>query len=217
MIVLRAAATAVAMVGAAACGLEARVFDVPPGDLAPEFESLAKETGLELIVQPSELKRIHTQGVTGTLSREDTVARLESATRLSVEMHQGAMLTSSTEGGGESHYTGSAFTDYSRLSDGSFDPAHEMQVVRLLNLRTGVRSHAWEFALSGTNLLNRTVRQSLDPWAIITIPVPARPRYVVTRPRTTRHINFEPKGEPREEVSPRAALKLCGRALSRSE
>jgi len=81
-------------------------------------------------------------------------------------------------------YTGSAFTDYSRLSDGSFDPAREMQVVRLLNLRTGVRSHAWEFALSGTNLLNRTVRQSVDPWAVVTIPVPARPRYVVTRPRT---------------------------------
>ena len=81
-------------------------------------------------------------------------------------------------------YTGSSITDYSRLTDGSFDPAHEVQVVRLLNARIGGRYQAWEFALSAMNLLNDTVRQSLDPNASITIPIPGRPRYVVTRPRT---------------------------------
>lgn len=80
-------------------------------------------------------------------------------------------------------YTGSSFAKYSRLSDGSFDPAVEVQVVRLLNLRTGVRYHAWEFALSGTNLLNNTVRQSVDVWTIAAISVPGRPLYVITRPR----------------------------------
>jgi outer membrane receptor protein involved in Fe transport len=81
-------------------------------------------------------------------------------------------------------YTGSSFANYSRLSDGSFDPTTEIQVVRLLNLRTGMRHQAWEFALSGMNLLNRTVRQSLDPNANITTAIPGRPRYVITRPRT---------------------------------
>lgn len=81
-------------------------------------------------------------------------------------------------------YTGSSITDYSRLADGSFDPSHEVQVVRLLNARIGERYQAWEFALSVMNLLNNTVRQSLDPNASITIPIAGRPRYVVTRPRT---------------------------------
>jgi iron complex outermembrane receptor protein len=80
-------------------------------------------------------------------------------------------------------YTGSSFGNYSRLADGSRDPASEVQVVRLLNLRTGVHYHAWEFALAGTNLLNNTVRQSLDPWATVTVPIAGRPRYVITRPR----------------------------------
>jgi len=81
-------------------------------------------------------------------------------------------------------YTGHSITDYSRLVDGNFNPDHEVQVVRLLNARTGVRYQSWEFALSVTNLLNNVVRQSLDPNASITIPVAGRPRYIVTRPRT---------------------------------
>jgi outer membrane receptor protein involved in Fe transport len=81
-------------------------------------------------------------------------------------------------------YTGHSIADYSRLADGSFDPSDEVQVVRLLNARIGERYHAWEFALSGANLLNDVARQSLDPNASITIAIPGRPRYVVTRPRT---------------------------------
>jgi outer membrane receptor protein involved in Fe transport len=81
-------------------------------------------------------------------------------------------------------YTGHSITDYSRLTDGNYDPDHEVQVVRLLNARTGLHYQAWEFALSATNLLNNVVRQSLDPNASITIPIADRPRFVVTRPRT---------------------------------
>ena len=80
-------------------------------------------------------------------------------------------------------YTGSSITDYSRLADGNFDPDHEVQVVRQLNARVGMHYQAWEFALSGTNLIGDTVRQSLDPNASITVPIPGRPRYIVTRPR----------------------------------
>lgn len=99
-------------------------------------------------------------------------------------------------------YTGSSPFDYVRLCNGApcdtstaagleeartigvFDPAHEVQVVRLLNLRTGLRRNAWEFALSATNALNSTARQSFDPNAAVTLPIPGRPRYVITRPRT---------------------------------
>jgi outer membrane receptor protein involved in Fe transport len=81
-------------------------------------------------------------------------------------------------------YTGHSITDYTRLADGQFDPDHEVQVVRELNARTGLHYQAWEFALSATNLLNTVARQSLDPNASITIPIPGRPRYIVTRPRT---------------------------------
>jgi outer membrane receptor protein involved in Fe transport len=81
-------------------------------------------------------------------------------------------------------YTGSSFYNYARLSDGTRDPASEIQVVRLLSLRAGLRHRMWEFALSGQNLLNTTARQSLDPNAFVTFSIPGRPRYVVTRPRT---------------------------------
>jgi len=81
-------------------------------------------------------------------------------------------------------YTGSSIANYSRLPDGSRDPAAEVQVVRLLNARVGMNYHAWQFALSGMNLENHVARQSLDPSASITIPIPGRPRYIVTRPRS---------------------------------
>lgn len=82
-------------------------------------------------------------------------------------------------------YTGSSIFNYNRVSDGSFDPGTKVQVVRLLNLRTGLHfRHAWELALSGTNLFNNIARQSYDPNAGLTVAIPGRPRYVVTRPRT---------------------------------
>jgi len=81
-------------------------------------------------------------------------------------------------------YTGSSIANYTRLADGSFDPADKVQVVRLLNARIGERYHAWEFALSATNVLNHVVSQSIDPNASITIAIPGRPRYIMTQPRT---------------------------------
>lgn len=83
-IALRLAATAVAMLVTATYASEARNFNIPPGDLAPALESLAKETGLELIFQPDELKGMRTQGVSGTLSPQEAVAKLINGTRLTI-------------------------------------------------------------------------------------------------------------------------------------
>jgi len=81
-------------------------------------------------------------------------------------------------------YTGHSIANYTRLPDGSFDPDDEVQVVRQLNARLGEHYQAWEYALGATNLLNNVDRQSIDPNASITVAIPGRPRYVVTRPRT---------------------------------
>ena len=69
-------------------------------------------------------------------------------------------------------------------NDGSACESYDTVSARMLNARIGERYRAWEFALSGSNLLNNIERQSLDPNASITIAFPGRPRYVVTRPRT---------------------------------
>jgi outer membrane receptor protein involved in Fe transport len=81
-------------------------------------------------------------------------------------------------------YTGSSFGNYNRLSDGIRDPLSELDVTRLLNLKTGMRHHVWEFSISVNNLLNHISTQSIDPNAGETVTIPGRPRYVVTRPRT---------------------------------
>jgi outer membrane receptor protein involved in Fe transport len=87
-------------------------------------------------------------------------------------------------------YTGHSFGEYIRkiLPDGApsgpIDPEYEVQAVRLLNLKTGMRRAAWEVSLAGNNLLNQVARQSIDPFAQITVLIAGRPRYVVNRPRT---------------------------------
>jgi hypothetical protein len=76
-------------------GGELHSFNIPAGDLAHALESLAKETGLELIFQPKELRGIVTQGVQGTLSPQEAVARLLQGTNLTIRTEQGgAMLIS---------------------------------------------------------------------------------------------------------------------------
>jgi iron complex outermembrane receptor protein len=79
-------------------------------------------------------------------------------------------------------YTGSSYGGYTRLADGSRDPASKLQVVRLLNLRTGIHYHAWEFALSGTNLLNNIFISTVNAFGSV---APAGlNRYTINRPRT---------------------------------
>ena len=81
-------------------------------------------------------------------------------------------------------YTGSSWANYNRLADGSRDPLSQLQVTRLLNLRTGMTYRSCDFSLSATNLLNMIARQSIDANGSVTTQIPGRPRYVVNRPRT---------------------------------
>jgi iron complex outermembrane recepter protein len=101
-VLLGIAASAVAMAIATSYAAEPRDFNIPPGELAPALESLAKETGLELIFQPEALKGIRTRGVTGNLSPQEAVARLIDGTRLIIRTNAaGAMLIVAPESSSE--------------------------------------------------------------------------------------------------------------------
>jgi len=86
-------ALALALVSATAFAGEPREISIPAGELAPALESLAKESGLLLIFQPSDLRGVWTQGVKGKLSPEEAVAQLISGTSLTLKVDaSGAML-----------------------------------------------------------------------------------------------------------------------------
>lgn len=94
-IMLRIAAAALALMSAATHAGEPTTFDIPPGDLAAALEQVARQTGLELIFQPAELRGIQTQGVTGKLSPEEAVTKLIHGTRLTIKTDTaGAILIS---------------------------------------------------------------------------------------------------------------------------
>lgn len=78
-------AAVLASVCVAAFAGEPREISIPPGDLAPALESLAKESGLLLIFQPDDLRGVWTQGVSGWLSPEEAVEKLISGTALTMK------------------------------------------------------------------------------------------------------------------------------------
>jgi iron complex outermembrane recepter protein len=95
-------------------------------------------------------------------------------------------------------YTGHSYGEYVRqiAADGApvgpIDPAYEIQLLRLLNMKLGMRGNSWETSLQISNLLNEVVHQSIDPYSNITIAIPGRPRYVVNRPRTFQlNLNYQ--------------------------
>jgi iron complex outermembrane receptor protein len=49
---------------------------IPAGDLAAALESFAKQTGLELVFRADQLKGVHTEGLSGTLTPRQAVERL---------------------------------------------------------------------------------------------------------------------------------------------
>ncbi len=59
-----------------------RELDIPAGDLALALRSLAKQTGLEVIFQPDDLRGIKTRGVKGRLSPQEAVAQMIDGTKL---------------------------------------------------------------------------------------------------------------------------------------
>jgi iron complex outermembrane recepter protein len=67
--------------------------DIPAGDLIAALQSLAKQTGTELVYQTETIKGIKTKGVSGTLTPLDAVTKLLEGTGLLLKMDStGAML-----------------------------------------------------------------------------------------------------------------------------
>lgn len=68
-------------------------LDVPAGDLVAALESLAKQTGVQLIYQSAQLSGIKTKGVSGVHTPKEAVDRLLDGTTLTVRTDpSGAML-----------------------------------------------------------------------------------------------------------------------------
>ncbi len=130
---------AAALMATVAQAGDVRSFNIPPGDLARALESLAKETGLELIFQPKELRGIVTQGVQGTLSPEEAVARLIQGTNLTIRTEEGRR---------DAHLRG-APCHYWRLEIRRHARARTLAENRLPAARSGnrhARHHAWRCA-----------------------------------------------------------------------
>lgn len=86
-----------AMAFASGANAEARrAVSVPAGDLIAALESLARQTDANLIYQPQQLRGLHTEGVSGTLTVLEAVQALVRGTRLKVSLDSssGAMLIS---------------------------------------------------------------------------------------------------------------------------
>lgn len=107
-------AVALALVGAAALAGEPREISIPAGELAPALEALAKESGLLLIFQPGDLRGVWTQGVKGTLSPEDAVAKLISGTPLTLRVDASGAILITPEQNHTSHVQGNGL---SRVAD----------------------------------------------------------------------------------------------------
>lgn len=69
--------------------------NVPPGNLVPALEALAKQEAVELVYQPEQLKSFHTQGVKGSYTPQDAVRLLLKGTPLELRTDpSGAMVIS---------------------------------------------------------------------------------------------------------------------------
>ena len=78
-----------------------KTVNVPAGDLTTALELLAKQSGVELVYRPEQLKGLRTQGVQGTLSSEEAVTKLLQGTQLTLQTDQsGVLLIGTSESGG---------------------------------------------------------------------------------------------------------------------
>jgi len=71
---------------------EPRLVNVPAGDLVTALETLAQQSGAELIYQAAQLKGLTTKGVHGVLSVHDAVTLLLSGTKLKVTTDKGGAM-----------------------------------------------------------------------------------------------------------------------------
>ncbi len=80
-------------VAAHAYAADPRRLDIPAGDLTAALETLARQSGVELVYQSDELRGLRTQGVTGNLTPEEAVTKLLQDTPLTFRKDaSGAML-----------------------------------------------------------------------------------------------------------------------------
>jgi outer membrane receptor protein involved in Fe transport len=75
-ILVCAAALVLTSMSAAVRAENAITVSIPSGDLAAALEAFAKQTGLELVFRADQLKGIHTEGISGTLTPRQAVERL---------------------------------------------------------------------------------------------------------------------------------------------
>jgi iron complex outermembrane receptor protein len=69
--------------------------NIPAGDLSTALTMLAKQSGADLVYRPDQVKGLKTQGVSGSLSAEEALAKLLAGTPLTVNIDStGAMLIS---------------------------------------------------------------------------------------------------------------------------
>src|ERR1700726_3412603 len=73
--------------------IEAKELDIPAGDLWIALETLAKQTGAEIVYQIEQVRGLRTKGVSGNLSAEEAARRLIEGTPLVLRVDSsGAML-----------------------------------------------------------------------------------------------------------------------------
>jgi iron complex outermembrane receptor protein len=97
---LIALACSMSLVGLAMAD-EAKLLNIPPGDLVTALETLARQSGAELVYQASQLAGIKTNGVSGVLSPHDAVSRLLVGTKLKVSADAGGAMLISAPSPGE--------------------------------------------------------------------------------------------------------------------
>jgi iron complex outermembrane recepter protein len=75
---------------------EGKQLHIPAGDLVTALETLAKQSGAELVYQTDQVKGLHTDGVQGDFTLEQAINRLLKGTALTVRTDSsGAMLITS--------------------------------------------------------------------------------------------------------------------------
>ena len=112
---------------------EAKLINIPPGDLAIALDSLARQSGAEIIYTTEQVGNQRTPGVSGTLSAHEALQKLLRGTSLKVTVDSsGAMLIHAPTQGVGSH-TVNAGTDLKTLAVTYFSAP---QTLRLAQAQT---------------------------------------------------------------------------------
>jgi outer membrane receptor protein involved in Fe transport len=88
-----------ALIATLALAEEMKPIDVPAGDLIVALKAFARQTGVEVVYRTDRLEGMRTQGVKGTLSPQDALARILEGTALALKTDpSGAVLITAPAG-----------------------------------------------------------------------------------------------------------------------